>query len=398
MSTYTQKFHVISSEASSKSGAFSETNTGNVLASIDVNVHEPMFEVTRNICVGINLSESDYGVVRRFQCAMAILRPRARIVRTLTAAEIQYSFRILETGNLLYHNEPSTQHRNRPINTTHTPPSPTIEEQPKASRDAHPHLSHHNTEAAAERWCTVTADTAPLQIADGGGLLARSVVHVISRRDLPLKLNHWSRYQLSPGSTARRRMFAGGLYTTIIDGFIPTSGRRIQAATSHCLGNIFWRPRMFNIFVEDAKDHSKSYDSWGLSTRAIGVMFRVHGDNQGLVLPPRIDIEDLTISNDGATNRASRFKIFVDLAQKQDKEVGDGTTSVVIIAAELLRWANELVKAKIHRRQEAVKFKQEQLSINVAKRSTSKIIAKNDDCSAPMAVDAMQAVKSIDIR
>ena len=41
-------------------------------------------------------------------------------------------------------------------------------------------------------------------------------------------------------------------------------------------------------------------------------------------------------------------KIFVDLAQKQDKEVGDGTTSVVIIAAELLRRVNELVKAKIH--------------------------------------------------
>jgi T-complex protein 1 subunit alpha len=36
------------------------------------------------------------------------------------------------------------------------------------------------------------------------------------------------------------------------------------------------------------------------------------------------------------------------LAQQQDKEVGDGTTSVVIIAAELLRRANELVKNKIH--------------------------------------------------
>ena len=38
----------------------------------------------------------------------------------------------------------------------------------------------------------------------------------------------------------------------------------------------------------------------------------------------------------------------VELAQQQDKEVGDGTTSVVIIAAELLRRANELVKNKIH--------------------------------------------------
>jgi T-complex protein 1 subunit alpha len=40
--------------------------------------------------------------------------------------------------------------------------------------------------------------------------------------------------------------------------------------------------------------------------------------------------------------------VLVELAQQQDREVGDGTTSVVIIAAELLKRANELVKNKIH--------------------------------------------------
>jgi len=62
----------------------------------------------------------------------------------------------------------------------------------------------------------------------------------------------------------------------------------------------------------------------------------------------------VTISNDGATilnlleveHPAGRM--LVELAQQQDKEVGDGTTSVVIIAAELLKRANELVKNKIH--------------------------------------------------
>ena len=66
------------------------------------------------------------------------------------------------------------------------------------------------------------------------------------------------------------------------------------------------------------------------------------------------DIGDVLISNDGATilqllevdHPAGR--ILVELAQQQDKEVGDGTTSVVILAAELLRRANELVKNKIH--------------------------------------------------
>lgn len=66
------------------------------------------------------------------------------------------------------------------------------------------------------------------------------------------------------------------------------------------------------------------------------------------------DIGDVTISNDGATILAllevehPAAKMLIELSQQQDKEVGDGTTSVVILAAELLKQANELVKLKIH--------------------------------------------------
>lgn len=90
-------------------------------------------------------------------------------------------------------------------------------------------------------------------------------------------------------------------------------------------------------------------------------------------------VGDVTISNDGATilglleveHPAGR--ILVDLAQQQDKEVGDGTTSVVIMAAELLRRANDLVKNKIHPTtiitgyrlacREAIKHLNDQLSV-----------------------------------
>merc|ERR1719148_357578 len=66
------------------------------------------------------------------------------------------------------------------------------------------------------------------------------------------------------------------------------------------------------------------------------------------------DIGDVLITNDGATILAQlevehpAARVLVDLAQLQDSEVGDGTTSVVIVASELLRRANELVKNNIH--------------------------------------------------
>ena len=87
--------------------------------------------------------------------------------------------------------------------------------------------------------------------------------------------------------------FAGAYYTTTIEGFIPATGRGIQAGTSHCLGQHF--SKMFNITVEDpaAKEGEEKkklnvwQNSWGFTTRTIGVMVLVHSDDKGLVVPPR---------------------------------------------------------------------------------------------------------------
>ncbi|KAK9448706.1 uncharacterized protein V1518DRAFT_417979 [Limtongia smithiae] len=92
------------------------------------------------------------------------------------------------------------------------------------------------------------------------------------------------------GRKTEKEKFAGGFFTTTTEGYIPATGRGIQGATSHCLGQNF--SKMFGIVVEDPKSTGDKINvwqnSWGLSTRAIGVMVMVHGDNKGLVLPPRV--------------------------------------------------------------------------------------------------------------
>lgn len=96
------------------------------------------------------------------------------------------------------------------------------------------------------------------------------------------------------GTKTENEKFPGAEYTTTVEGFIPATGRGIQGGTSHCLGQHF--SKMFDIKVEDpeAKKSGGSghvhvwQNSWGFTTRSIGVMILIHGDNKGLVLPPRI--------------------------------------------------------------------------------------------------------------
>jgi len=99
------------------------------------------------------------------------------------------------------------------------------------------------------------------------------------------------------GKKTENEKFPGGLYTTTVEAFIPGSGRGVQGATSHCLGQNF--AKMFGIEFEKTtadKDSDKTIsnkqlvwqNSWGLTTRSIGVMVMVHGDWKGLVLPPKV--------------------------------------------------------------------------------------------------------------
>merc|ERR1712142_135935 len=133
------------------------------------------------------------------------------------------------------------------------------------------------------------------------------------------------------------------------------------------------------------------------------------------------DVGEVTITNDGATIlklldiKDPAAKVLVECAQLQDREVGDGTTSVTLLAAELLKKGDKLVKQKIHPNtvlagyklacKVALKWMKNNLTISTndlgeggmiaaAKTSmSSKIINDDSDFFAKMCVTAANAVK-----
>ena len=89
------------------------------------------------------------------------------------------------------------------------------------------------------------------------------------------------------GKKTEKEKFAGAAATYTIEALMH-DGKALQAGTSHNFGDGF--ARAFNIQYSD-KDNKLKYvhqTSWGMTTRLIGAIIMVHGDNSGLVLPPLV--------------------------------------------------------------------------------------------------------------
>ena len=89
------------------------------------------------------------------------------------------------------------------------------------------------------------------------------------------------------GRKSEAEKFAGAEYTLSVEAFLP-NGKAVQGATSHHLGQHFSKAQ--NIMFTDEKQQQQYVwqNSWGISTRSIGIMVLMHGDDRGLVLPPRL--------------------------------------------------------------------------------------------------------------
>ncbi|MFQ5941011.1 MAG: proline--tRNA ligase [Nitrososphaerales archaeon] len=89
------------------------------------------------------------------------------------------------------------------------------------------------------------------------------------------------------GRKSERDKFVGALYTITLEALM-ADGKALQMGTSHDLGQNFSKSFGIKYLGADDKEHYAWQTSWGISWRLIGALVMVHGDDKGLILPPRI--------------------------------------------------------------------------------------------------------------
>ena len=89
------------------------------------------------------------------------------------------------------------------------------------------------------------------------------------------------------GKKSEREKFVGAVYTTTMESVMP-DGKALQMGTSHFLGQNFSKPFEVKFTDKDNVENFVWQTSWGVSWRLIGAMIMTHGDDKGLVLPPKV--------------------------------------------------------------------------------------------------------------
>jgi len=88
------------------------------------------------------------------------------------------------------------------------------------------------------------------------------------------------------GQKTDKEKFAGAKFTYTIESLMH-DGKALQSGTSHHLGDGFAKAFGIQYLDKDGKQQYVNQTSWGFTTRIIGAMIMVHGDNRGLVIPPK---------------------------------------------------------------------------------------------------------------
>ena len=100
-------------------------------------------------------------------------------------------------------------------------------------------------------------------------------------------VNEYLALPILTGKKSEKEKFVGAKYTLTLEGIMP-DGKALQMGTSHHLGQNFSKPFEISFLGKDEKQHFAWQTSWGVSWRLIGALIMIHGDDKGLILPPKI--------------------------------------------------------------------------------------------------------------
>lgn len=131
------------------------------------------------------------------------------------------------------------------------------------------------------------------------------------------------------GQKTEKEKFAGAKYTYTIESLMH-DGKALQSGTSHNLGTGFAKAFGIEFLDRDGKLQTVHQTSWGFTTRIIGAMIMVHGDDKGLVLPPAVAPTQVLVvpiaqHKEGVLDAAyelqkalkSKFRVGIDASDKK---------------------------------------------------------------------------------
>lgn len=104
----------------------------------------------------------------------------------------------------------------------------------------------------------------------------------------------WLAVPVVSGRKTENEKFAGAIDTYSIEALMH-DGKALQAGTSHFFGQHFCKVFDVKFLDKDGKQKYPWQTSWGVTTRLIGALIMVHGDDRGLMLPPRVAPKQLMI-------------------------------------------------------------------------------------------------------
>ncbi|MEK4968698.1 proline--tRNA ligase [Cytobacillus sp. FSL R7-0696] len=129
------------------------------------------------------------------------------------------------------------------------------------------------------------------------------------------------------GKKTEKEKFAGAKLTYTIESLMH-DGKALQSGTSHHLGDGFAKAFGIQFTDQDGKEQYVQQTSWGFTTRIIGAMIMVHGDDRGLVIPPKVAPKQVMIvpiaqHKDGVLDFAYDLKEKLNKVARVDIDASD---------------------------------------------------------------------------